>query len=234
MQANYAENMPTFTEQLADPTRGFAIDQQGTERAMVAFGGISGELQMPPFEFFGLARDLPVTKIFIRDVHQCWYARGVDGLGPDLRSVALAIDELAKEQRFAPVLFGVSAGGFAALAASALIPGSRAIAFSPQSTLRRLDRLKMLDRRWSRNIASLRQVRPRVDDVRPLIANADTRSREVYVASGHRLDMSHARALRGLPGVTIRELAHHDHRVVKALKKSGELQNIIEDALKKP
>lgn len=224
--------MSSFEAQIDDPDCGYAIEDLGTRVAMVAFGGIQGGLQMPPFEFFNLARDLPVTKIFVRDKAQCWYGRGVEGLGTDLEGTAEGLGRLATERDFTPVFFGVSAGGFAALAASALIPSGGAYVFSPQVSLRRFERARLLDNRWKAQIARLRSTQSPIDDVRPLVA-ASTYDvpRNIYASSAHRLDAGHARLVRNLRGVQVKMLPAGGHAVVKNLRDSGALHAIIHEAL---
>ncbi len=223
--------MTAFREQLEDQSRGFAIEDQGSDVAIVAFGGIRGGLVIPPFEFFNIVKDAPVTKVFIRDLEQCWYGRGVPGLGRNLREVADAVGTMAAEMRFRPVFFGVSAGGFAAAATAAIVGQGEAHVFSPQASLRRADRLRALDPRWTREVARLRRTQAPIEDVRPLLRDAAEVPVTVYVSDAHRADKRHADMLDELPNVTTRRYAHGSHQLVKDLRDSGELREIMRDSL---
>jgi hypothetical protein len=52
----------------------------------------------------------------------------------------------------------------------------------------------------------------------------------VYYAASHRLDALHARRLRGLAGVTHVELPSARHDVVRELRDSGRLLDILVEA----
>ncbi len=48
---------------------------------LIAVGGGFGGLAIPPFEFFNLAKELPIKKLFIRDLDTLWYHRGLRETG---------------------------------------------------------------------------------------------------------------------------------------------------------
>lgn len=52
----------------------------GSKKLYVIFGGIAAGLNMPPFEFFKSAQILNENKLFLRDLHQCWYHKSLDGI----------------------------------------------------------------------------------------------------------------------------------------------------------
>lgn len=227
--------MGSFADQIDNPDRGLVVDDRGSRVALVAFGGLHGKLAMPPFEFFGLARDWDVTKIFVRDLKQCWYQGGVPELGLDFRSMVTGLHALLDSLGCRPVLFGTSAGGYAALAAAALGDRGEAHVFGPQTTIRRVHRQAMSDDRWPRNIRAARvNAGPgAVMDLQPLVA-AGTRARlHVHAASDSPLDVAHAQRLAGLPGVEVHEHESGGHTFVRQLKQSGRLGEIINQALAK-
>lgn len=223
--------MTKFEDEIADPTRGYAIDYAGSEVGMVAFGGIGGGMQVPPFEFFSMARGMNVTKIFVRDLRQCWYADGVPGLGEDLREISASLMRISQELRFTPVFFGVSAGGFAASAAALLTGAPTAHVFSLQSTLRRHDRLLMRDFRWQSNIRRFRRAAAPIDDIRELLRGNKHTEIQVHVAGGHRLDLAHATRIEGHPGVTVHRHRSGGHGLVRDLRDDGTLATLVADSL---
>ena len=65
---------------------------QGSQKLYVIFGGIAAGLNMPPFEFYKSAQILNENKLFLRDLHQCWYHKGLDGISTDIDSTAVYIE----------------------------------------------------------------------------------------------------------------------------------------------
>jgi hypothetical protein len=222
-----------FEELLADPACSLAVDDRGSDVALVAFGGLKGRMAIPPFEFFGLTRDLPITKIFLRDPAQAWYVDGVPELGPDLRSAAAGARELVDSMARDAVLFGTSAGGFAAMAVG-LMGGFQSVhAFGAQVSMRRKVRAEMGDRRWlPRSRALWRSEQPdKVLDIRPLLEASDGRtSVNVHVANDD-LDAAHAALIEGRPGVTVHRHPNGEHSFVRNLRDQGTLERIIRDSL---
>ena len=227
--------MADFAEQLADPTRSYVVDDLGTDVAMVAFGGIAGGLMIPPFEFFGAAEGFAVTKVFVRDTQQVWYAQGAAGLGTDLPTVALGLKELLEQLDVEPAVFGVSAGGFAAIAASLVAGFAECHAFAPQLSLRRWDRMRIGDHRWRSNIRAARRSSRRgwMDSVVDPLRNNGTTDVRIHAATGHRLDLGHVRLLGSPPPARVTIALHEssDHSFVRGLRDSGELSSIVGAAL---
>ncbi|WP_144018875.1 hypothetical protein [Demequina sp. NBRC 110056] len=223
--------MADFERHLNDKQRGFAFEDASSRLGLVAFGGIKGGLVVPPFEFFSLLSDTQVTKLFVRDLEQCWYARGVPGLGENLREVATSIEALASKHGFRPVFVGVSAGGFAAVAAAALTGSAEAHVFSPQVSLRWADRVRMRDGRWPEHVARLRDSPDPILDLRPLLRSAPGTRVSIHVSQADQLDMRHAKLVERLPNVDVHRYADGGHQVVKHLRDSGDLSDILHGAL---
>ncbi len=229
--------MPTFLEQVEDPARGHAVDDKGTPTAMVAFGGLAGGMVIPPFEFFGLAGQMSVSKIFIRDIHQSWYSRGVDGLGSDLTGVAHGLRDLLDAMGAEPAVFGASAGGFAAIAASLIAGFPEVHAFGPQMSLRRGDRFKARDRRWGTNVRALRRApaASRIDTLVDSLRSNTTTEVNIYVANDNRPDLGQV-ALLGEPAPPLVSVHRYDvggHSFVRSLRDSGDLATILTGAVRR-
>ena len=229
----YIRPVPSFAELLDDPACSLAVDDHGSDLALVAFGGLKGRLAIPPFEFFGLTRNLPVTKIFIRDQSQAWYVDGVPGLGSDLRSAAAGARELVDSLAKDAVLFGTSAGGFAAIGVGVLGGFGTVHAFCPQITMRRKDRAELEDRRWMPRARALWESEQpdKVLDLRPLIDASDgSTAVNVHVANDE-LDIAHAELAVGLPGVTVHRHPQGGHAFVRQLRIDGTLERIVHESL---
>src|SRR5438045_7257566 len=94
--------------------RGIACDfEPQSNTIVVAFGGISGGVGAPVFEFFRILSRIGVKRVFVRDHYRAWYHRGVEGVGADIPSVASELAKLFEGHR--AILIGNSAGGYAAL-----------------------------------------------------------------------------------------------------------------------
>ena len=228
--------MRSFDELLDDPTCNLAVDDQGSEVALVAFGGLKGRLAIAPFEFFGLTRGMPVTKVFIRDPAQAWYVDGVPELGPDLHAAAVGLRRVVDDLCGRAVLFGSSAGGFAAVAA-ALVGGFEEVhAFGAQVSMRREDRAAMDDARWRARARALYDAaRPdTLLDLRPLLDASDGSTRVELHVSDDELDLAHADLAAGRPGVTVHRHPGGGHTFVRQLRVDGTLERIVRNSLGLP
>ncbi len=77
-----------FADRNASVIRDFSVPSRAL---LVAFGGIAGQMEMPPFEFFRHAGSLEVKRMFVRDLDQCWYQTGIRGLGDGVGATAEAL-----------------------------------------------------------------------------------------------------------------------------------------------
>ena len=228
-----------FVSALADGERSVALDLGVPGGPMlIAFGGLAGAMAIPPFEFFGATSDLPVNRVFVRDPQGSWYHRGAPGLGATIDEVARSLRELIDQVRPSRVVTtGSCAGGYAALLFGSLIGVDTVVAFAPRTYLGRGQRVRHLDHRAIREMWHVYDRRVgdrRYFDLKPIMASLAASSngdRRVHVSTANRLDLANARRLRGLPGVRVREHAVGGHRLVRALRDSGELGPILQDAL---
>jgi len=183
-------------------------------------------MDMPPYEFFGLLSEWPISKVFLRDLDQAWYQRGVAGLGP-LSAVAERLHTLRSPGT--NLIVGNSAGGFAALMLGALT-GFEVLAFSPQTYLGRWRRLVSWDTRWRAEIRTLSAIPGATLDVVPFVRGLPMRA-EVHYADRDRLDRHHARRLDGLAGIKLVAHPEGDHSLIRSLRDSGELRDLISGRL---
>jgi hypothetical protein len=224
-----------FTDDVNDPTVGHAVSLDGESTCLIAFGGIAGGLVIPPFEFFRLTEDLPVGKVFIRDHDQAWYQFGVRGLGDDPASACAALRATLDDHGVRRVVtFGNSAGGFAAILFGVLLGAAEIHAFAPQTSMTRGFRARHVDRRWSSEVRAMRRRRPADPtlDLAPVLAGADAHGPiNVYFAQSHRLDRAHATHLAGAPQVTLHPAETGDHALIRGMRDSGLLRQILETSL---
>lgn len=202
---------------------------------LVAFGGIRGGVGIPPYEFFRVTDDLPVRRIFVRDLDQVWYLQGIRGLGGTLPEAASALREMIVPSARV-VTTGNSAGGFAAIAFGALLGADEVHAFSPQTALDRRHRLMWLDLRWWRQMGGVRRldVDPDLLDLRRFLDRHAARAVHVHHSADHGRDRRHAKHLAGVRGVTLHPHEGGGHRLVAELRDRGDLDRILTEAIAHP
>ena len=212
--------------------------KDGARTMLIAFGGMRGALGMPPFEFLRVNGRLRTSRIFVRDLAQSWYHRGVPGLGSTIDDAAAGIRtvlESCPPKRL--VVTGTSAGGYAALVFGTLLGADVILSIVPQTVVDGELLHAMGDHRCDRQLEKLiadGALDPRWSDLRrdlPGARRRDTRC-EVYFDPDHELDRLHAERLANVPGVQLNH-AHGGHgQVARNLRDSGELQRILAASLR--
>jgi acetyl esterase/lipase len=207
---------------------------------LIAFGGMYGRIGMPPFEFFSLAGAIPVKRLFVRDLHQAWYHRGMPGHGTTLTSVADSLGELlARHEVERLVVTGSSAGGYAALVFGTLLRADVVLCFAPQTVLDPGVLAAIGDHRWDAHLEPLvreRALDPRWDDLGTVLPGwTQHASRyEVYFDESLSVDRQHVERLRGLPNLRLYRFGRGRHHLVAELRDSGALARILQRALHAP
>jgi hypothetical protein len=226
-----------FIAALEDSSVAIAVDPRPAGEqapALVCFGGIAGGMIGPPFEFLRLTEALAVHRIFVRDLNQCWYQRGLSGVGADVRQVAAGLDAMLHELGASRRVFvGTSSGAFAAILFGVLARADAVIAFAPQASLALKVRLRYRDRRWPKEVKKARRtgVDPEhLDLVKLLGAHTDHGKITVHYGRDDRLDAAHAHLLHRRTGVDA--VAHPGgHVFVRDLRDSGQLEPLLRRSL---
>ncbi len=211
-----------------------AIDiKQGARTILIAFGGMRGALGMPPFEFLRATGRLRTSRIFVRDLAQVWYHRGIPGLGSTIDDAAARIRTLLESpQPKRLVVTGTSAGGYAALVFGTLLGADVVLSIVPQTVVDEELLHAMGDHRCDGQLKGLiasGALDPGWSDLRrdlPRVRRRDTRY-EVYFDPDHELDRLHAERLANVPGVHLNHAQGGHGRVARNLRDSGELQRIL-------
>jgi len=204
---------------------------------LLAFGGLVGQIGIPPFEFFSLTAQVPVKRLFVRDLRQAWYHRGIPGNGSGLGEVADALRRLLSHHEVDRlVVAGASAGGYAALLFGTLLGAHQVLCFAPQTVLE-LDILaEMDDHRWDRRLGgqtAAGAVDARFTDLRrvlPAVRCAETRYR-IYFDDSLRADRLHAERLADLRGVRLYRFGRGSHNIARSLRDAGALERVLRGAL---
>jgi hypothetical protein len=201
---------------------------------IVAFGGIKLGLGMPVFEFFQFLRGIPARQLFIRDVRQAWYHRGLPDVAPRISGITQFLKkEISETGAQRVVMFGNSMGGYAALLFGALVSAHVVHAFAPQTFLAPSRLIRVGDWRWKRDIWRVYLSKDRREhlDLRDAISLAKQTQFHIHFSPANHLDAVHARHLAGLSNVHLHEHPAGGHRVVKTLRDSGALQQIVRSAM---
>ncbi len=146
-----------FPRALADDDVPMSIDMSDpSSTLLIAFGGMRGRIGMPPFEFLKLTGEIPVKRVFVRDLRQAWYHAGLPPNGRGLLSVAEELrGVMAGENVTRLVVAGNSAGGYAALIFGRLLGADVVLSFAPQTILDLGELHAMDDHRWDERLGEV-------------------------------------------------------------------------------
>jgi pimeloyl-ACP methyl ester carboxylesterase len=228
----------SFRRGVENPDVPLSLDMGSDSRTLlIAFGGMRGELGIPPFEFFKATGEFPIKRLFVRDLSQAWYHRGIPGGGSTIPEMADSLQALiAQHEVERLVVAGTSAGGYAALVFGSLLGADRAICFAPQTVLELPALAAMNDHRWDRQVEELLAnggLDPRWTDLRDALPGArctDTRY-ELHYDPSFAPDRAHCEHLAGLDGVELRPRAGGGHNIARDMREAGELERLLRSAL---
>jgi pimeloyl-ACP methyl ester carboxylesterase len=204
---------------------------------LIAFGGMSGKLGIPTFEFFNVLSklDVPVKRAYVRDLRQAWYHLGAPGVGETIDEMAVTLRGVIDEAAVRGVVtIGYSAGGYAAILFGALLGADRAIAFSPPTSLDPAIRTSVGETRSLERLRALAESGgpdPRYADLRDVLSSGRRGKIEIHYSAHNPLDVIQARRVADLPRVRTIEHQHRSHNVVKLLRDDGSLARLLRKAL---
>jgi pimeloyl-ACP methyl ester carboxylesterase len=76
----------------------------------------SGEPGWSPYAFLQCTDDLPVNRLYVRDLYQAWYHMGLKGVSENIDETADFLRRIIKDTSIQKtVIIGVSSGGYLAL-----------------------------------------------------------------------------------------------------------------------
>ena len=222
----------------------------GREVVLVGFGGLvssdlvgygggdtssDGDALKAPFEFFTIASGLRIGKVFVRDLDQIFYQRGVRGVGRTADEVTAGLRALlAGSGR--TVFVGQSAGGYAALLHGVRLGVDQVVAFSPLTFFTRRLRRQHGDDRWAAEMDEIRRLplprrqRRNLDLGRALEGTGHGSRIDVYYGAKSSLDVAHAHHV-AFPNVTLHPVDTASHATARRLRESGALQAVLQEAL---
>ncbi len=205
---------------------------------IVAFAGRAGKLMLSGFEFFQITGSLPYSRILCKDPEQVWYFAGLDAAYPDVDSSVALLRRLIKglsPQRL--VCVGTSMGAYAALLYGFLLGADRVHAFGTQTCLLQ-DYVRNERKPVHPELVDLMSYQPLWDkagvkqdylDLAPLLATDPRVHRyQIHYCSEFPLDLHAVQRLRGIPSVQLNAYPCDTHLVVKRMKSSGLLLNLLQ------
>jgi len=229
-----------FDARLQSKTEAIALDFSSDSRVLlVALGGFAGGMGIPPFEFFRIASDLETNKVFIRDLPQAMYHKGLPGVAGGVDGIVDILKEKIDENGIdRTVVVGNSGGGYASLLMGALLEADEVIAFSPVTFIGPLARLVHRDRRAPKLFfrACLSPDRnSRYFDLKQVFQQhgRETEFHIYYCHTGRfgRLDTLHATRMQDFPNVNIHRFDKGGHNMIKLLRDDNELAGILRRAI---
>jgi hypothetical protein len=237
--ADEREDRPAqFERDLENTNAGIALDlEPESDVLLIVFSGLLGRLgPLPVFEFFNSVSSFGVKKAFLRDLTQSWYHRGVEGIGDDVPAIADYLANLIAESGATrTVLVGNSAGAYAALLFGHLLGAGEVHAFSPQTFIDPALRAQHDDHRWQvyvDRVVAAGGPDPRYADLLPVLSEGGVEtSFHIYFPAPNRLENLHTQRLSGIAGVVPHPIDGGGHKLIKWLRDTGELTQILERAL---
>ncbi len=226
-----------FAVNIKNPKLPVVIDCSVAHNSLlIAFGGISGKMGVTPFEFFNLSKSFDTNRIYVRDFAQSWYHQGLPGIADDIDGIVDFLREkITQSHADKVIMVGNSMGGYAAILFGVLLDADTVHAFSPQTFINKLNRLRYFDRRWRKQIKKTYHIKTKkYFDLKSVLHGSQNKLKcqiNIYYSDTHRLDKIHATHLTSFSNVKLNAYEKGGHRLVKHLRDTGELNKIISNSL---
>jgi hypothetical protein len=211
-------------------TSGYLLDigTRHPEDLLLVFCTAYNSFGISNLGLLGTVREFGVSCLMVKDPSPENYLGGVHGMGSSLDETLDKINGLLQQHRFRRIaITGYSSGGFASAYASAKLPCAAYLGFSIPTDFRddatpRTDFFLKRDRR----IKHARQYRVHLRDL-----FAETQSgprRRLLVGSRSPRDVAAARAMEGVAGLEVLELAECAHDTPESFIAAGRFMEQLE------
>lgn len=199
-----------------------------TDSTVIAFGGLSSGIGMPPAEFLKTFTSKQVNTVFVKDFKQCWYQRGLLGLSDDIYATVDVIKKQLPENQKSIYTIGTSAGGYAAILFGILLGVDKILAFGPQT---------ILTRPIFRQFKSIESNQQDVDfngefcNLKQLLEATDYKgSIHIHYPKNNSIDKAEAEHLMHFECVHLHPWDTDIHNIAGWLKQQKMLNNILDEA----
>ena len=109
-----------------------------SEVLLIVFASRNDDRANTQFQFRKLLSQVNIKKIFVRDVHDAWYNKGLKNIVDSIEGIAEYLKEQIEQIKPKKLItLGSSSGGYAALLFGYLLNADKSIAFSPQTKIPR-------------------------------------------------------------------------------------------------
>lgn len=172
------------------------------------------------YHFLDLVAEFPGKKLFIRDIEDAWYNKGLPGITKNIRETSVYLKNIIEQQSVEKIVFfGSSSGGYAALLFGYLLDVDQIHAFCPQTKIpNNPEEIKLLQGVESGyfDLAAIYQTKPISSDC------------HLYFDSQFLPDVEHAQHLKQFSSVKLHGYqAGIGHPIALWLKHQQLLQPII-------
>lgn len=147
------------------------------------------------------------------------------------------LKQIITQNEYEKVCFlGNSMGGYGAILFGNILEVDRVLSFAPQSFINKWNRLINRDNRWKKQIENIYSFdNKRIDffDLKEHLKNNPSNKTilEIFYSPNHRLDKKHAERLKKINNIVLHPIQEGGHGVVKTVKNSGQLKDIIKSTL---
>lgn len=206
---------------------------------LIAFGGSQNRIGMPPFEFARMTENLAVKRLFLRDFHQVWFHKGLQGLTSSISETADLLKNIIREQQVERIVcIGVSGGAYNAIVFGSLIQADIVLAFSPPSILRATLWPIYFPRRRMADIMRLRTVEkpdPRFVDMKRYMRHTahPKTTFHVFHSKTRHYDTLHSVRYDIAPSVYRYTLDNTEHNLLPKLRDEGRLGKLLSEVLER-
>lgn len=195
---------------------------------LVVFTTLYNNFGISNLFLYALLKDSGVSVLMLRDGSWANYLGGASDMGDNLDDLAEAIQGFAKAQQCQHLLImGYSSGGYASYYVSTKVPCAAYLGMSivtdfsldsslPTENFIRKDIRQRFDPKFLVNLATL-----------PLPATHRT-ARRLLVGQKSKVDLLYTQAMKGVPDLSVIELADCSHDIPEALLASGEFMTHID------
>ncbi len=233
----------SLSENRSNAEQPIMVDFSHHARAVVvAFGSRHVNKDTIPFEWIRTLEHLPAAKIYVRDIYQLWYQKGLPGIAGSPEGVRDYLCRLIAGQDINRIVtIGGSMGGYAALLFGSLMEADEALSFAGQTFLPTRRGRMLVKAVWKREWPILKKhwelvSDPTLDhkyfDLKPLLRDSGGQTvYHLYYSSAVKKDAIHAMHVADLENVSLHMRSDPGHHLARAMHNSGELDRVLRKAI---
>lgn len=211
--------------------------ESNSDVLFLCFSGMGLGGMIPPFEFSGMLRHYDIKKIFVRDIQNYSFHNGLKGLTRNVDETGALIKEIVEESGARRVVsIGNCQGGLGAIMFGGMAGAHKVLAFAPLTFLDRKNKDYYQETRWPEafeRFYKLEGVQFEYFDLLN-VPQIDEPETFVYYDVDYTLDRNHSERLEVLPNVQLFTYHGGEHMLIKNLKKSGELEKLLNRFAEQP